>query len=310
MSTTNTAPALPAGQVQSIVRQVLAEHTGEIGRLKAAVEAGARAALAQQQQPASDVMPFVLRYGRYCRDGYTHDADAELISIRLALDGVQQPAASGAQRGERAAFEDWAIRAGSAFRDEKHGIYSPAGGLAHAWEAWQARAALAAAPAAAPFGYMDQRTLDSMSKLSPRGYVMPVITRSAFDDCTVPVYAGAAPAAARPDTLAWLERPGIAWSANTLDGGGVALQWMTGGRIQHAHGATLGEAVINASGAAAPAGEQQPLTDKPFRWLVTGGDCSESVYKSGQVADGVAKAMDDGSRVIALYASPQDTKGA
>jgi hypothetical protein len=76
---------------------------------------------------------------------FARDIEREL---RAAL-AQQQPAASGAQPDERSAFEDWAIRAGFAFRDEKHGIYSPAGGLAHAWEAWQARAALAAAPAAA-----------------------------------------------------------------------------------------------------------------------------------------------------------------
>jgi hypothetical protein len=185
--------------------------------------------------------------------------------VRAAL-AQQQPAASGAQPDERSAFEDWAIRAGFAFRDEQHGIYSPAGGLAHAWEAWQARAALAAAPAAAPFGYMDQRTLDSMSKLSPRGYVMPVITRSAFDDCTVPVYAGAAPAAAQPwisvserlPVLKRAERTYLIWSerwshpvqARFMDD----QWWFAGEQVYPTHWMPTPAA----PGAAAPAGEQQP----------------------------------------------------
>jgi hypothetical protein len=81
-------------------------------------------------------------------DGTPHGGNYALLRERMEVvrAALAQPAASGAQPDERAAFEGWAIRAGFAFRDEKHGIYSPAGGLAHAWEAWQARAALTQPP--------------------------------------------------------------------------------------------------------------------------------------------------------------------
>lgn len=144
------------------------------------------------------------------------------------------------------------------------------------------RAALAQQPASgAPFGYMDKRTLDSMSKLSPRGYVMPVITRSAFDDCTVPVYAGAAPAAAQPDP----RDAEIAQLRRAI--GTVCEGWTLPPGVREVLESALWSVAAAAAGEQAP---RQPLTDEQRRRIILGCDTLGEAISETERAHGIGAA--------------------